>query len=106
MRKICLIIGSTTSGSNPKACVALTPGANAEYRYLPLGIQEHSNTVSLFKYAKALGANYILAKEIQNSNFSTVLEKVDTFLYKCNSAYITICTDVFPSYKYRQSDET
>ena len=64
---------------------------------MPLGIQEHSNTVSLFKYAKALGANYILAKEIQNSNFSTVLEKVDTFLYKCNSAYITICTDVFSS---------
>lgn len=67
----------------------------AEYHYLPLGIQEHSNTVSLFKYAKAIGANYILAKEVKDSNFSSILEKVDTFLYPCDSAYITVCTDVF-----------
>ena len=26
-----------------------------------------------------------------------ILEKIDTFLYKCNSAYVTICTDVFSS---------
>ena len=30
VRKICLMIGSTASGSRPTACVALTPGANAE----------------------------------------------------------------------------
>ena len=86
-----------SSGSMFRQIADIYKKENAEYRYLPLGIQEHSNTVSLFKYAKALGTNYILAKEIQNSNFSTVLEKVDTFLYKCNSAYITICTDVFSS---------
>jgi Na+/melibiose symporter-like transporter len=38
---------------------------------------------------------YILAKEIQNSTYAVILEKVDTFLFNCNSAYITICTDVF-----------
>ena len=54
-------------------------------------------TVSLFKYAKEIGADYILAKEIQNSNYSVILEKIDTFLYECDSAYITICTDVFSS---------
>lgn len=86
-----------SSGSMFRQIADIYKKENAEYRYLPLGIQEHSNTVSLFKYAKALGTNYILAKEIQNSNFSTVLEKVDTFLYKCNFAYITICTDVFSS---------
>ena len=26
-----------------------------------------------------------------------ILEKIDTFLYECDSAYITICTDVFSS---------
>ncbi len=25
------------------------------------------------------------------------MEKIDTFLYECDSAYITICTDVFSS---------
>lgn len=68
---------------------------NVKYQYMPLGIQEHSNTVSLFQYAKTLGIDYILAKEIQNSDFSSILEKVDTFLEQCNSAYITVCTDVF-----------
>ncbi|MFR5335024.1 MAG: arginase family protein [Blautia producta] len=51
----------------------------------------------MFKYAKEIGADYILAKEIQTSNYSTILEKIDTFLYECDSAYITICTDVFSS---------
>ena len=62
-----------------------------------MGIQEHSNTVSLFKFAKEIGTEYILAKEIQNSNYATILDKVDTFLYQCSSAYITVCTDVFSS---------
>ena len=60
-------------------------------------IQEHSNTVSLFKVAKEIGTEYILANEIQNSNYATILDKVDTFLYQCSSAYITVCTDVFSS---------
>ena len=68
-----------------------------KYGYLPLGIQKHSNTMSLFKTADALGVNYVLAKEIQNGAITTVLEKVDTFLYGHEHAYITICTDVFSS---------
>ena len=67
------------------------------YRYMPLGIQRHSNTVQLFKTAKALGVDYILAKELQPANYAAVLERVDTFLYQCKTAYITICTDVFSS---------
>lgn len=66
-----------------------------EFHYLPLGIQEHSNTVSLFKYAKETGADYILAREIQDANYAVILEKIDTFLSKCDSVYITICSDVF-----------
>ena len=65
------------------------------YHYMPLGIQKHSNTVSLFKYAQDNNVNYILAKEIQNSTYAVILEKVDTFLFNRSSAYITICTDVF-----------
>lgn len=68
-----------------------------EYHYLPLGIQQHSNTVQLFKIAKELGVEYILAREIHHTNYSSILEKVDAFMYACDSFYITICTDVFSS---------
>ena len=86
-----------SSGSMFRQIADIYKKENAVYHYLPRGIQEHSNTVSLFKYAKEIGADYILAKEIQNSNYSVILEKIDTFLYECDSAYITICTDVFSS---------
>lgn len=86
-----------SSGSMFRQIADIYKKEDAVYHYLPLGIQEHSNTVSLFKYAKEIGTDYILAKEIQNSNYSVILEKIDTFLYECDSAYITICTDVFSS---------
>lgn len=86
-----------SSGSMFRQIADIYQKEEAAYHYLPLGIQEHSNTVSLFKYAKEIGADYILAKEIQTSNYSAILEKIDTFLYECDSAYITICTDVFSS---------
>ena len=86
-----------SSGSMFRQIADIYKKENVQYHYLPLGIQEHSNTVSLFKFAKEIGTEYILAKEIQNSNYATILDKVDTFLYQCSSAYITVCTDVFSS---------
>ena len=85
-----------SSGSMFRQIADIYKKENVQY-HLPLGIQEHSNTVSLFKFAKEIGTEYILAKEIQNSNYATILDKVDTFLYQCSSAYITVCTDVFSS---------
>lgn len=70
---------------------------NMDYHYLPLGIQRHSNTVKLFKTAKELGVDYVLAKDFNPGNVANVLEKVDTFLYPCKNTYVTICTDVFSS---------
>ena len=68
-----------------------------KFGYLPIGIQKHSNTVSLFKTADRLGARYVLAKEIQNGTVTSVLEKIDTFTYGHERLYITVCTDVFSS---------
>ena len=84
-----------SSGSMFRQIADLYKAENAPYRYLPLGIQKHSNTVSLFKYAQENDVNYILAKEIQTSTYEVILEKIDTFLFRCDSAYMTICTDVF-----------
>ncbi len=84
-----------SSGSMFRQITDVYAGEGVEFKYMPLGIQKHSNTVSLFKYAQEHDVNYILAKEIQNSTYAVILEKVDTFLFNCSSAYITICTDVF-----------
>ena len=84
-----------SSGSMFRQIADIYKEEDVPYRYLPLGIQKHSNTVSLFKYAQENDVNYILAKEIQNSTYAVILEKIDTFLFHCSSAYMTICTDVF-----------
>ena len=67
------------------------------FNYMPIGIQKHSNTVSLFKTAREMGVNYILAKELQSSSFSDILYKVDSFVLDKENIYITICADVFSS---------
>ena len=84
-----------SSGSMFRQIADIYSDEKVPYHYMPLGIQKHSNTVSLFKYAQEHDVNYILAKEIQNSTYAVILEKVDNFLFNCSSAYITICTDVF-----------
>ena len=65
--------------------------------YFPIGIQQHSNTVSLFKKAEELGVDYVLAKDLQASNLESILERMDQFLYQCDDTYITVCSDVFSS---------
>lgn len=87
----------SSSGSMFRQIADICKERGMEYRYLPVGIQQHSNTVQLFKAAKSLGVDYILAKEIQNADYAAILERVDTFLYRCRNAYVTICTDVFSS---------
>lgn len=87
----------SSSGSMFRQIADICREEGMHYGYLPLGIQKHSNTVSLFRKAEELGVHYVLAREIQNGAITSVLEKVDTFLYGHESAYITICTDVFSS---------
>ncbi len=87
----------SSSGSMFRQIADICHERGMKYGYLPLGIQKHSNTVSLFRKAEELGVNYVLAREIQNGAITSVLEKVDTFLYGHENAYITICTDVFSS---------
>lgn len=87
----------SSSGSMFRQIADVCRERELNYHYMPLGIQRHSNTVQLFKTADELGVDYVLAKEIQPSSYAAILEKVDTFLYPCSSAYITVCTDVFSS---------
>ena len=86
-----------SSGTMFRQMADVCKAEGTPYHYFPIGIQQHSNTVSLFKKARELGVDYVLAKEIQGSNMESILERMDTFLYHCRDAYITVCTDVFSS---------
>lgn len=87
-----------SSGSMFRQMYDLCEKEGNDFGYLPLGIQQHSNTISLFKKAKDIGADYVLAKAFQyGGSNSSILEKIDTFMYNQETAYITICTDVFSS---------
>ncbi len=65
------------------------------YGYMCLGIQRHGNTVELFKTAKAMGVEYLLAKEMLHSDKLDVVNKIDDFIAKYDHIYVTICADVF-----------
>ncbi len=60
-----------------------------------LGIQKRSNTLALFKTAKDLGVQYILAKDMVDQDIWPIFERVDRFIKKHDQIYITICSDVF-----------
>ena len=86
-----------SSGSMFRQIADICSEKGIKYGYLPMGIQKHSNTVSLFKTADALGVKYVLAKDIRNASLADILEKVDTFTYSHDKVYLTVCTDVFSS---------
>lgn len=86
-----------TSGTMFKQIADLTETNNIEYSYMCLGIQKYGNTVSLFKDADRLGVEYILAKDIANTDYYPMVEKLDDFIRDQDHIYITICSDVFSS---------
>ena len=86
-----------SSGTMFRQMADVCKAESTPYHYFPIGIQQHSNTVSLFKKAEELGVDYVLAKDLQASNLESILERMDQFLYQCDDTYITVCSDVFSS---------
>ena len=86
-----------SSGTMFRQMADVCKAEGTPYHYFPIGIQQHSNTVSLFKKAEELGVDYVLAKDLQASNLESILERMDQFLYQCDDTYITVCSDVFSS---------
>lgn len=86
-----------TSGTMFRQIADMNAAEGRPFDYCCLGIQRYSNTVALFKSADELGANYILAKDIEESDVWATIEKVDRFISDKDHLYLTICTDVFSS---------
>ncbi len=68
-----------------------------KFDYLCIGTQTYSNTISLFNRAKELGADYINAKDIVEQNYTSISNRIKSFVDKCDHIYLTICSDVFSS---------
>ena len=84
-----------TSGTMFKQIADLNAEIDIDYSYLCLGIQKHSNTISLFNTAEKLGAEYILARDIIHGDYFSLIETVDNFIKDQDHIYVTICSDVF-----------
>lgn len=67
------------------------------YAYLCIGAQKYANTVALFKTAEALGADYILSKDLAEEIPWKALEVIESHLKQNDGIYLTICADVFSS---------
>lgn len=67
------------------------------FDYFCVGIQQRGNTKSLFKRAKALEVDYILAREVTQENLVNIFMKLDRFMKSKDHIYVTICMDVFAS---------
>ncbi len=86
-----------SSGTSFRQISDLNIQKGLEYSYFCIGVQRHSNTIDLFKTARKLGVDYILAKDIVDSGDCSVFEKLDDFIKFQDYIYITICADVFSS---------
>lgn len=87
----------SSSGTMFRQIADICKEQDLKYSYLCLGAQKHSNTVDLFKTADKLGAHYVLAKDILNSDNWDILGKLEDFIRLQDNIYITICSDVFSS---------
>lgn len=68
-----------------------------KFRYLPIGIQQNSNTRQLFDSAADFGVDYIDAEQFTPHEKEHLLHKIHTFIDASSAIYLTICMDVFSS---------
>jgi formiminoglutamase len=67
------------------------------FRYLPIGIQLHSNTRRLYKTAGELGVNYIAAEDFRVGREAQILDSLQNFISESDNIYLTLDLDAFAS---------
>ncbi len=72
---------------------------DTSFNYLCLGVSKAANTRALFNQAKALHVEYILDTNMTYLFIEEIKDKLDKFLEYKDYIYISIDTDVFPSYQ-------
>ena len=64
-----------------------------DFSYFCVGVQEHSNTIELFKTANRLGVKYALAKDIVSSDGWALVKALKDFYKK--KTRLHICNYLF-----------
>ena len=89
--------GAATSGTMFRQIADTSAKNNRPFSYFCVGIQKTANTRSLFQTARELGVGYVLAGEIDQLNFDAVVLRLDEFISRQETIYLTVCADVFSS---------
>jgi len=66
-----------------------------DFNYLVLGLQEQGNTRRLFQTAVSLGADYVLAQDLQIHRIEKLKAQIEHFIAKVDLLYVSIDLDVF-----------
>ena len=90
-------INGTNSGTGFLQIAQDCASIGQPFRYMPIGIQQNSNTKSLFETADRLGVCYITADRFQPLNHPELLQEIEHFISRSAHIYLTICMDVFSS---------
>ncbi len=89
--------GIGTSGTPFKQIAQHCQQNSVPFSYFCLGIQNASNTPSLFATAKQLNVEYVLADAIHLHCDKDYYVKLDNFINAHEAIYLSICLDVFAS---------
>lgn len=87
----------STSGTIFRQIESKVSNQTNDFHHLTIGIQKSSNTVALFKHAKEVGSQYILARDVYSAKEDINKYKIDQFLKEIDHVLLTVCTDVFAS---------
>ncbi len=87
--------GGANSGTGFFQAAVDCRNEGVEFIYLALGIQQNSNTRSLFTRADELDVRYIEGKEFLAGNSRLIQESVQDILWRSEGIYLTLCMDVF-----------
>lgn len=84
-----------TSGTPFLNAAKLSEQNQKEFHYLCIGVAKHSNTKALFDTADRLNCQYIYDQQLQLSEIDHLISKINGFIEKIDSLYITVDLDVF-----------
>lgn len=91
------VAGVTNSGTGFLQIANDCRSAKKPFSYLPIGIQQNSNTRQLYNTAAGLGVKCIPASQFSPGDQQDIFDRIEEFISSVNHIYLTICMDVFSS---------
>ncbi|WP_124058090.1 formimidoylglutamase [Vaginisenegalia massiliensis] len=86
------------SGTGFRQMYDLNKASQENFKYLALGIQEHSNNLFLFDFvAKSQGIEFMTGLDMYTTPLKSIYQEVDSFMDNSDQIYLTIDMDCFYS---------